>query len=98
LRRLLEARLSRNNRCAAGKREFVQVLRLLETFPLGSVHAAIKDALGLGAISADAVRHLVLARIEGRPARLDTDRYPHLPVANVGRTRPKDYMALTGAP
>ena len=34
LRRLLEARLSGRNRCAAGKREYVQVLRLLETFPM----------------------------------------------------------------
>jgi transposase len=98
LRRLLEARLSQKNRCAAGKREFVQVLRLMETFPIGAVHAAVTDALRLGAISADAVRHLVLARIEGRPARLDADRYPHLPVANVGKTRPADYMALMGTP
>jgi len=98
LRRLLEARLSQKNRCAAGKREFVQVLRLMEAFPMDTVHAAVKDALRLRAISSDAVRHLVLARIEGRPARLDTGRYPHLPVANVGKTRPADYMALTGAP
>lgn len=98
LRRLLEARLSQKNRCAAGKREFVQVLRLMESFPPGAVQAAVKDALRLGAISSDAVRHLVLARIEGRPARLDADRYPHLPVANVGKTRPADYMSLTGAP
>jgi len=98
LRRLLEARLSQKNRCAAGKREFVQVLRLMESFPISAVHAAVKDALRLGAISADAVRHLVLARIEGRPARLDADQYPHLPVANVGKTRPSDYMALTSAP
>lgn len=97
LRRLLEARLSQNNRCAAGKREFVQVLRLLEAFPMGAVHDAIKDALGLGAISADAVRHLVLARSEGRPARLDTDRYPHLPVAVVDTTNPADYTTLIGA-
>ncbi|MEM7516608.1 MAG: IS21 family transposase, partial [Planctomycetota bacterium] len=97
LRRLLTVRLSQKNRCAAGKREFVQVLRLLETFPLDAVHAAVKDALQLGAISSDAVRHLVLARIEGRPARLDADRYPHLPVATVGKTKPADYMALTGA-
>lgn len=98
LRRLLTARLSQKNRCAAGKREFVQVLRLMETFPLGAVHVAVKDALRLGAISSDAVRHLVLARIEGRPARLDANRYPHLPVATVGKTRPADYMALTGSP
>jgi transposase len=94
LRRLLEARLSAKNRCAAGKREFVQVLRLLEAFPLETVHAAVKEALRLGAISSDAVRHLVLARIERRPARLDVERYPHLPMATVGKTKPTDYMAL----
>ena len=94
LRRLLEARLSQKNRCAAGKREFVQVLRLMEAFPMSTVHAAVKDALRLGAISSDAVRHLVLARIEGRPARLDTARYPHLPVATVETTKPAAYMSL----
>lgn len=97
LRRLLEARLSRNNRCAAGKREFVQVLRLMETFPMSTVHAAVKDAMQLGAISADAVRHLVLARIEGRPARLDATRYPHLPDANVEATDPAEYASLLGS-
>jgi transposase len=99
LRRLLEARLSSKNRCAAGKREFVQVLRLLETFEMETVHAAVRDALRLGAISSDAVRHLALARVERRPVRLDTARYPHLPVARIGRTRAADYMALmTGRP
>ena len=94
LRRLLEARLSQKNRRAAGKREFVQVLRLMEAFPMATVHAAVKDALRLRAISSDAVRHLVLARVEGRPARLDTERYPHLPVATVETTRPAAYMSL----
>ena len=59
LRRLLEARLSQKNRCAAGKREYVQVLRLIETFPLAIVHGAVRDALRLGAISYDAVKHLL---------------------------------------
>src|SRR4029077_7294205 len=40
LRRLLEARLSKR-----GKREYVQVLRLLETFRLEEVSLAIQDAL-----------------------------------------------------
>ena len=44
LRRLLEARLSGKNRCAAVKREYIQVLRLLETFPMATVHGAIRDA------------------------------------------------------
>ena len=32
-----------------GKREFVRVLRLLETFPADEVHAAVQDAISRGA-------------------------------------------------
>ena len=39
----------------------------------------MQDALRLGAISFDAVKHLLLCRIEGRPPRLDFDLYPYLP-------------------
>ena len=62
-----------------GKREFVQVLRLLENFSLEEVQSAVKDALRLGALSFDAVKHLVLCRLEGRPPRLDLELYPYLP-------------------
>ena len=65
LRRLLEARMGK-----AGKREYVQVLRLVETFDLEVLHGAVKDALRLGAIGYDAVKHLVLCRIERRPPKL----------------------------
>ena len=74
LRRLLESRMGRR-----GKREFVQVLRLLETFSQLEVHAAMKDAIHLGSLSFDAVKHLVLCRLEGRPPRLDLELYPYLP-------------------
>ena len=70
----------------AGKREYVQVLRLLETFDLEVLHGAAKDALRLGAIGYDAVKHLVLCRIERRPPKLDLDIYPYLPRANVATT------------
>ena len=89
LRRLLEARLGKH-----GKREYVQVLRLLETFPLPEVTLAIEDALRLGTISLDAVKHLVLCRIERRPPRLDLMQYPHLPLPQVETTQAADYMAL----
>lgn len=71
LRRLLEARIGRQ-----GKREFVQVLRLLETFTLDDVHHGIRSALDRGTIGFDAVKHLVLCRIERRPPRLDMTVYP----------------------
>jgi transposase len=89
LRRLLEARMGKR-----GKREYVQILRLLETFELNHVHGAIRQALGLGAIGYDAVKHLVLCRIERRPPRLDLDVYPYLPRARVETTRPASYMSL----
>ena len=78
LRRLLEARLSPKNRCAAGKREYAQVLRLIETFPLAMVHGAVRDALHLNAISYDAIKHLALCRIEKRRTKLDLAAYQSL--------------------
>jgi transposase len=89
LRRLLEARLKKH-----GSREYVQVLRLMETFALAEVTHAIEDALLLGTISFDAVRHLLLCRIERRPPRLDMENYPHLPMAQVRTTQAADYMTL----
>ena len=89
LRRLLEARMGK-----AGKREYVQVLRLLETFRLEEVEGAVGDALRLGAIGFDAGKHLVLCRIERRPPRLNLDVYPYLPRARVAMTSAKSYMSL----
>jgi transposase len=89
LRRLLEARLDKR-----GKREFVQVLRLLETFSLAEVAHAVRQSLQLGAISFDAVKHLLLCHIERRPAQLDLECYPHLPLAQVASTAASDYLSL----
>ena len=58
------------------------------------LHEAVRDALRLGAVSFDAVKHLVLCRVEGRPQRLDLELYPHLPRVTVTRTAARDYMAL----
>ena len=89
LRRLLERRMGK-----PGKREYVQVLRLLENFEPDDVHGAVKQALDLGAIGYDAVKHLLLCRIERRPPRLDLDIYPYLPRAQVETTKPASYMSL----
>src|SRR5215213_1200732 len=89
LRRLLEERMDRR-----GKREFIQVLRLLEVFTPEIVAAAVLEALRLRAISFDAVKELVLGRVEKRPARLDLTAYPHLPRPDVQATVPGDYRVL----
>ena len=93
LRRLMEARMATN---AKGKREFIQVLRLMETFDEALVAEAVERAIKLGTISFDAVKQLMVARIERRPANLDLDAYPHLQQAKVQATRAADYGTLTG--
>ena len=89
LRRLLEARMGKK-----GKREFVQVLRLMEVFEIDAVAEAVGDAITRGAIGFDAVKHLVLCRIERRPPRLDLTIYPYLPRATVATTSARSYMDL----
>src|SRR5271156_4133524 len=63
LRHLLEARMG--NR---GKREFIQVLRLMEAAPKEVVADAVNDAIRLGAIGFDAVKQIGLARHDERNA------------------------------
>jgi transposase len=89
LRRLLEARLGKR-----GKREYVQILRLLEVFPMELVQQAAADAHQWQAISFDAVKHLLLCRLEQKPPRLDLGNYPHLPTAQVATTSALDYSSL----
>ena len=97
LRHLLEAQLSKRGK-KSGQREYIQVLRLLECFALETVAWAVREALRLQAISFDAVKHLVLCRIEQRPARLDLMLYPHLPVARVSTTVVSEYLGLLSSP
>jgi hypothetical protein len=89
MRRLLEARMGK-----PGKREFVQILRLMEVFTIGDVAAGVRDGIARGAIGFDAVKNLVLCRIERRPPRLDMTVYPYLPKAKVATTSARSYMDL----
>ena len=89
LRHLLEARMG--NR---GKREFIQVLRLLEAMPKDVVTFAVTEAIHIGAVGFDAVKLIALARIERRPVRLDLAAYPHLPKMDVKTTAAADYAVL----
>ena len=77
-----------------GKREYIQVLRLLETFPMKHVERAVRDAMRLQTISYDAVKQLTLCAVEKRPARLNLERYPNLPKADVATTKARSYLAL----
>lgn len=89
LRRLLEARMGNG-----GKREYIQILRLMETFRREDVAAAAGEAIRLGAVGFDAVKQITLARIEKRPPKLAPSAYPYLPKAIVMSTRAADYAQL----
>jgi transposase len=93
LRRVLEARMERR-----GRKEYIQVLRLLEHFSMAQVEHAIKQAIGLGALGFDAIKHLILCAIEQRPIKLDLTLYPYLPSASVGTTQPQAYLSLLHMP
>ena len=56
----------------------------MESFGLEDLDGAVKDALRLGAIGFDAVKHLVLCRVEKRPAEARPRR---LPVSAEGHRR-----------
>lgn len=66
----------------------------MEHFDQHQVEQAVTQALRLGAISFDAVKMLLLARLENRPARLDLRLYPYLPPATVSKTDPRAYLDL----
>ncbi len=66
----------------------------VESFELADLHAAVKQAIQLGTIGFDAVKHLILCSVERRPPRLDLSIYPYLPRATVEKTSAKAYMRL----
>lgn len=72
------------------RKEYIQVLRLLAHFSM----ADVEQAIDLGVIGFDAVKHLILCAIKRRPAKLDLTLYPYLPGANVGTTEPRAYLSL----
>ena len=65
-----------------------------ETFRLEEVDSSVGDALRLGAIGFDVVKHLVLCRIERRPPRLNLDVYGRICRAPGSRSSAKSYMSL----
>jgi hypothetical protein len=66
----------------------------MESFEIGDVASAVRDAIQRGAVGFDAIKHLVLCRIERRPPRLDMTIYPYLPKATVATTSTRAYMDL----
>lgn len=73
LRRRLEGELQSN-----GRREFIRVLRLLETLELAELARAIERALAIGATTVDAIRILAQQGRERPSQWFSLDGRPHL--------------------
>jgi len=80
----------------AGKKEYIQVLRLMETYRIDEVTQGIKGALQCGAISLDSIRHFILYQKDKDTKVLDLSKYPCVPSVTVSTTRLKDYDTLRG--
>lgn len=65
---------------------------------MSSIWLKRRSAIELRAISFDAIKLLLLARLERKPARLDLTLYPYLPRATVAATDSRSYMQLLAAP
>ena len=79
-----------------GKREYIRILRLLETHGLDDVEKGLQAALRLGTLRVDAIKHLILCHMEERPANLNLLDFPKVPKVNVHTTSANDYAALIG--
>jgi transposase len=90
LRRRLEGDLG-----SAGTREFIKVLRLLESASLRELAAAVEVALSIGATSADAIRLIVLHRAEQPVGLFSLDGHPHLKLFAIDPPDIGAYDALT---
>src|SRR5215212_984897 len=64
MRRLLEGRMGQR-----GKREFIQILRLMEVAPMATVATAVAEAIRRGVIGFDAVKQSSLSSLGSRGVR-----------------------------
>ncbi len=89
LRRLLETEPG-----GLGTREFIRVLRLLESCSLEQLQDAVEYALDIGVHDSGAIRVIVEHRREAPVALFSLDGRPHLRLVDVGRTDVSAYQAL----
>jgi transposase len=88
LRRRLEGELG-----SAGRREFIKVLRLLESCELGELARAVDRALAIGALTVEAIRLLLQDGRETPAKYFRLDGHPHLQ----GRVVPPPKLAVYDA-
>jgi transposase len=81
-----------------GKREYIKVLRLLETFSLDEVTQGIIEAERIGVFSYEAIKHLILKQVEHKPSTLSLSDLERIQPVRVNKTSASDYNQLIGEP
>lgn len=80
----------------AGKKEYIKILRLLETYRVEEVTEGITRALKSGAISCESIRHFILHLKDKDPKILNLSNHSHVPNVTVLTTSLQDYDTLRG--
>lgn len=91
LRRRLESDLDGSH----GIREYIKVLRLLETASLSQLTGAVEQALSIGVTSVDAIKLLLEHRRQEPIALFCLDGHPHLKTVRVPNVDLTGYRGLT---
>ena len=91
LRRRLESDLDGSH----GIREYIKVLRLLETVSLSQLTGAVEQALSIGATSVDSIKLILEHRRQEPIALFSLDGHPHLKTVQVPNVDLTGYRGLT---
>jgi transposase len=79
-----------------GTREYIQVLRLLETHSLAALTQAVEKALRINALSRDAIAQFLIPQEDFRQTTFRLEGHPHLRHVKVAQTRVSCYRELLG--
>ena len=79
-----------------GKRDYIKVLRLLETHGIDDVEKGLYMAFDHGIFSVEAIKHLILQSLETKAPKLSLTNLPHVPIVCVHKTNTSSYMSLLG--
>lgn len=77
-------------------REYVKILRLLESHGIDDVERGLYLAFDQGIFSVEAIKHLILHSLEKRSPNLSLKDFPNVPVVCVQTTNTASYMSLMG--
>jgi len=66
-----------------GRRIYVRILRLLETYKMSEVKVALEQAVELEVVDELAIKHLLKRHVEGRPTNLSLLKHPNIPSVHV---------------